>query len=306
MDKTTNSGSRFMKRVLFLEITGFVGLVFTGLIVYLILSLGIGELNILVAPALGMAIVAVFIALTIRYARRDIHIIHVLHAKPIYKYSRYLVYALAAAMVLYPLYLIFKHDDFFGSISAILLAELMLVLGVLTFYYNYTLSYLIANEHTHHHGIAFSDVFIVVLFPILLVGGSVFALLSESAETSTSGKPDFVLSSEKLIQEFQENDSLASAKYIGKKIQFSGRINEVAGDSAVLLKLNTGVEDVLANCGFDKSQFSEVKNLKPGDSVSVLCSCSGFTSPEGEMDLLSEQSMEFARCSLLTEKSNKK
>ncbi len=136
------------------------------------------------------------------------------------------------------------------------------------------------------------------MFPILLVSGTIYWLFSQEASTTASGKADFEMSSAAIIAEFEKSDSLATKKFVGKNVLFGGVVAEVAGDSAKLLKLNTGVEGFTANCAFDKSQFASVAKINAGDSVVVQCSCSGMTKPEGEMDMLSESSLDLARCAV--------
>lgn len=306
MNQTIKQGSKLMRKVLFLEVTGFLSLIFTGIVMYLIVSMRMAEIETLLIPGVGMLLVGVFTVLTIRYARRDLHKIHELHTKPFYRYFRYLVYVLGVLMVLYPLYLVFAHDDFFETIGVIMVAEILLVLGVFTLFYNNTLSYLIQNEHLHHKRVTMGDIMLVVVFPIALVAGSTYWLLSKEASTVSSGKADFESSAASIIREFESNDSLAAAKYVGKTIKFGGVVQEIAGDSAKLVKIQSGVEDVTVNCGFDKSQFAAIGNVQAGDSLIVQCSCSGYTSPEGEMDLLSERSLDMARCALILKAKDSK
>lgn len=295
-----HAGSGLFRKVLFLEIAGFLSLAITVAVVFTVVAMHNTDLGIMVFPFAGLALTVGFVILTISYMRRDLHKIHELHHRPVYKLGQYVVYAVGTALVIFALYLFFTKEDFWSDISVVVVSLTSIIVAVFAVYYTVTLGYLIEHEHLRHSGISFFDLFILVLLPVGLVVSSVMVMFSQKATTVTEGKADFEISSSALIAEFEANAAVAKAKYVGKSVKFAGRVAEVAGDSSVLLKLATGVEEFTANCGFDKSVFSEVSMIKTGDSVSLQCSCSGVTKPEGEMDLLSEKSLDMVRCKLLT------
>lgn len=305
MNTPNTSPKSLMRKVLFLEITGIVSLLLIAAVVYLILSFGLLDMRLLALPAAGVVMVAVFVFLTLRYTRRDLHKIHLLHTHAIYTWSRRLVYGLALAMVIFPIYQYLTDPDFIGVTANIIVSELLIVLGVLAIYYNITLSYLVQHEHLRHSNVTFWDFFWVLIFPVVLVAGTVFVLFTEKASTSSKGDVDFEISASALIQELQKNDSATLSKYIGKVVKFGGVVASVEGDSARLLKLNTGYEEFTANCSFEPSEFNTVRAIGEGDSIIVQCSCSGLTVPESEDDLLSEKSLDVARCALIKKSGNK-
>jgi hypothetical protein len=174
-----------------------------------------------------------------------------------------------------------------------------MVLGIMVIYYTYMLGYLIENEHLRHERANFWDFFWVILFPIALITGSAYYVLTKEATRVTTGDPDFTMRPALIIAEFEKNDSLARAKYIGKSVLFSAHVLEVGGDSAMLFKLESGVAGYTVNCGFDKSLKDTVSAILVDDSITVQCSCSGLVKPDGEMSLLSDKSLEMTRCNLI-------
>jgi hypothetical protein len=119
------------------------------------------------------------------------------------------------------------------------------------------------------------------------------------SDTISTGKADFETSPFSILKEFEKNDSLANKKYLGKSIKIGSHVVEVSGDSAILLKLDGGIEGATINCGFDKSQKDKLGGIVAGDSVIVQCSCGGYTKPESADDLLSEKYLELNICNLL-------
>ncbi len=296
---TTKSQKRLMRRVLFMEIGGFLSLAISMAVVAMLLSIKLLDLKALLLPGAGMILVFIFILLTIRYTRKDLHRIHELHSKPIYSLGRNVIYLLGAGMMGYAIYLYFSTEDFWTDVGVVILANLLIVVGVFAIFYTSVLGYLVKNEHLRHESVSFSDLFLVVILPVALISVSVYRLFSTQAETAVHGKADFEIAAKAVIGEFEVNEAKANAKYHGKILQFSGAVVEVSGDSAMLVKLDVGVEGTTANCGFDKTQMDEVKKIGQGDKVEVKCSCSGFTKPDDEESMLSEKSLDLVRCSLV-------
>lgn len=296
---TTSGKKGYFKRLLFLEITGILGLLLTVGAMALGVGLKLVKTENLIIPSLGFLVVFIFIFLSVRYARRDIHKIHELHANRFYRIGRYVVYAIGLGMIGYVFYLFLTHKDIFETIGSIIEAEIILVLGVLLIYYTYMIAFLIENEHLRHEHIDFWDIFWVIIFPVMLIAGTVYMLFSQQADTVTSGKADFEIQPAALIAEFEKNDSIARAKYVGKSVKFSSHVLEISGDSAMVVKLDGATEGYTVNCGFDKSQKEKIAALVVGDSMVVQCSCSGLVKPDDEMSLLSDKSLEMTRCNLL-------
>lgn len=295
-----------MRRVLFLELSGFLSLGITLAIVAMLISMRFVETEMLQLPLAGLFLVFVFILLTIRYTRKDLHKIHELHSRAIYRVGRSVMYFLGAGMVVYGLYLLLSTADIWTEIGIVILADLAIVIGIFAIYYTFILGYLIKNEHLRHKSVTFSDLFLVVIMPIALVAVSIFMLFGKGATTIAQGKADFEIPASKIIAEFEAGESQANAKYHGKVLQFGGVISEISGDSTVLVKLNVGVDETTANCGFDKSLKQKLNRVAAGDSVIVKCSCSGYTRPDDAESMLSEKSLDLVRCDLVGHVPQKK
>ncbi len=141
------------------------------------------------------------------------------------------------------------------------------------------------------------------LYLILLIGifGIVYGawLYFKPADTETTGVADFSMAPGDIIADFEKDKTAANAKYIGKSVRFGGIVASIEGDSNILIKLQSGIEGYTVNCGFNKKLKDKLNGIVVGDSIQVQCSCSGFSTPDAELSLLSEKSLDMTRCSLL-------
>lgn len=89
-------------------------------------------------------------------------------------------------------------------------------------------------------------------------------------------KPQFVTTSILLQKEFEDNESAASAKYINKIIEVSGKIVSVdpVEKSNVNISLATSSDLSSVICTFPA--LSNPLKFKPGDEITVRGECSGF------------------------------
>ncbi|MCX6302564.1 MAG: hypothetical protein NTW82_10300 [Bacteroidia bacterium] len=89
-------------------------------------------------------------------------------------------------------------------------------------------------------------------------------------------KPDFVITAADLQKAFEDNDALATSKYVNKILEITGMIESV----------NTGKENILSVIIKTGSDFSSVICTFPlkadttkfivGDQVTIKGECSGF------------------------------
>lgn len=293
------SGKKLFRKVLFLELAGVASLIATLAVIAYVVIIHTIPLQLLLLPLTGLVLAIVYIALTIGYMRKDLHRIHELHEKKIYSVGRFVVYLASVALVVWAAIQFTQTKDFWSDISAVVFSLTCILIAIFTTYYTITLGYLIQHEHLRHSGVSFWDLVILVLLPLGLVAFSVFTMFSQTASTSIQGEADFQMPVPQIIAEFEQSADSAALKYVGKSFAFGGLVSEVAGDSAVLLKLASGVDEYTVNCGFDKSEYAAAGKVVVGDSVSLKCSCSGLTLPEDEMSLLSEKSLDMVRCSLV-------
>lgn len=294
-EQTKSKG--LLKKMLFLELTGFVSLALAATAMILLFSLNLVKSSQLIIPVAGFLVLFLFIALSVRYARRDLHKIHELHSTRFYHLGRILVYVIGLGMIGYAFYELISSKEL--SVGDIIELEIVLALGILVLYYTFMIGYLIDNEHMRHEHANFWDYFWVIIFPVLLIGGTAYMLFNQPAETVSKGKADFEMTPVSLVKEFQKNDSNANKKYHDKIILLASHVVEISGDSSMLVKLDGGVEGVTINCGFDKSMKEKLAGIVVGDSVQVQCSCSAFVKPDSETSLLAETYIDMARCNLI-------
>jgi hypothetical protein len=89
-------------------------------------------------------------------------------------------------------------------------------------------------------------------------------------------KPDFVMTSVELQKLFEENESVASARFINKIIEVSGEISSVkpGENNTFNVALKTGNELSSIICTFPGG--SPAGNLKQGSRITIRGECSGY------------------------------
>ncbi len=120
-------------------------------------------------------------------------------------------------------------------------------------------------------------------------------LMGETFSDTAGVKADYTVSASELIHEFVANDSAANKKYLEKILIVNGTAAEVEvqSDSTATIKYKDTTGSYIA-FSLDKNQYEKVKNIKPGDAVSLKGSCSGsFYS-----DILSTTAISFKRSTL--------
>jgi hypothetical protein len=120
-------------------------------------------------------------------------------------------------------------------------------------------------------------------------------IMGETFSDTAAVKADYTVTASELIHEFAANDSAANKKYREKIIIVNGTAAEVdiQSDSTTNIKYidTTGSYIVFS---LDKNQHEKVKNIKPGDAVSLKGSCSGSVYSE----ILSTTAISFKRSTL--------
>lgn len=138
-----------------------------------------------------------------------------------------------------------------------------------------------------------------------LIVGPVFTFLGfmlvenyiwgETHTDTNKAKADYSVQALSLIREFAANDSAANNKYREKIVVVDGTASSVEqlSDSTINIQFTdtTGSYIIFS---FDKDQYEQVKNIKPGDPVSAKGSCSGSIYSE----ILGTSSISFKRSTL--------
>lgn len=115
-------------------------------------------------------------------------------------------------------------------------------------------------------------IFVSFAVILIIVAGIYFYLYKGHRDIQTE-KPKFELEAEKLLADFQENQTLANQNYLNQTVEVKGVVKEVS-DSAMTLA--PGVF-----CDFSESLNGELA----GQAVSVKCRCIGYDELFGEVKL---------------------
>jgi hypothetical protein len=120
--------------------------------------------------------------------------------------------------------------------------------------------------------IALGVVFLIALSSIL---GALY-LYNKKSPDLAKVKPDFVVTSVDLQKSFEENEKLASAKYINKIIEVTGKISSINPPQNNIISISLSTENDLSsiNCIFALSTDPEV--LNSGNTVTIRGECSGY------------------------------
>jgi hypothetical protein len=120
----------------------------------------------------------------------------------------------------------------------------------------------------------------VALFIVLViaVAGILYALIlfNKKHVDTSKAKPDFVITAITLQKEFEDNEKIASAKYINKILEVSGTIASItpADSSHLNISLKTGSDMSSVICTFPLA--GNENRFKSGEEIRLRGECSGF------------------------------
>ncbi len=116
-------------------------------------------------------------------------------------------------------------------------------------------------------------ILLIIIIVIILLGWYVF----RPSETSLGKvQADFSIEPLTLVEEFNNDEQAANAKYLGKVVEVSGRLDEITTEGeniALTLKNTDEISGVI--CSFDKSALPEVLP-EIGEVVNIKGICSGY------------------------------
>jgi hypothetical protein len=120
-------------------------------------------------------------------------------------------------------------------------------------------------------------------------------IFEETFESTDNIKADYTITSVDLLKEFAANDTAANKKYMEKVLLVTGNASaiDVAADSSSSIRFedSTGSYAIFS---MEKTEFNKVRDIKPGDAVSVKAVCSGSIFS----DILGTTSISFKRSNL--------
>ena len=108
------------------------------------------------------------------------------------------------------------------------------------------------------------------------------SLENEKFEDTSNIKAEFTVTAMDMIKEFQENDSLANAKYNEKIVEVSGVIStiDIPNDSTVNVKFIDSTSGSYIIFPFEGASAEEAKKLQVSDSIIPKGACSGVVYSE--------------------------
>ncbi len=120
-------------------------------------------------------------------------------------------------------------------------------------------------------------------------------IMSETHSATENVKADYTVNSVDLIKEFLSNDTATNKKYREKMLVVNGNVSivDIRDDSTSNVKF-ADTTGYFINISLEKDQFDKVKNIKPGDPVSLKGVCSGSFFSE----ILGTTSIDFKRATL--------
>jgi len=138
----------------------------------------------------------------------------------------------------------------------------------------------------------------LLLGPALAYGAYQFGekqVMAETFTTTDKVKADYTIAANDLIREFMANDTATNKKYLDKTLVVNGEVSAVdmLPDSTGTIKFadSTGSYVIFS---LEKDQLNQVKNIMPGDPVSLKGVCSGSIYSE----ILGTTSISFKRAIL--------
>ena len=131
---------------------------------------------------------------------------------------------------------------------------------------------------------------------VIIVGGVYWYIATEKFADTKDRKPAFTVNALDFINEFQQNDSIANAKYADQIITVKGRVSEIeAADTTLNIKFTDTKTGSYAIFAFQQQHLAEAKTIKEGDSISIKGSCSGSIYSE----ILDATAINFKRATLI-------
>jgi tRNA_anti-like len=122
---------------------------------------------------------------------------------------------------------------------------------------------------------------LVLALVLAVVGGGIGYYLWNKPHDSVAQKsPDFTMTPEQLLADFQGDEAAANSKYLDKVIQLKGTIQEIVPGEGLEMQVILETGDMMSRISCvmeeDYQHFLERK-LKKGDVVTLKGFCTGMT-----------------------------
>ncbi len=114
----------------------------------------------------------------------------------------------------------------------------------------------------------------VVILVAIIAGGYGIYLFNKEPVDTRDYSADFEIDASDLINEFSQNEELATKKYSDKILIVTGPIKEInAGSSTLFLDASDPISSI--TCSFYANEVNVFKKLKLGDVIHVKGKCTG-------------------------------
>ena len=97
-----------------------------------------------------------------------------------------------------------------------------------------------------------------------------------------NAKPDYTMTASALINDFENDDNMATTRYNGKVLEVSGSVLTVEIDDSGYYTVILGEQGTMSavRCSIDSTQQANAARIKAGSSVLIRGACTGFNKDE--------------------------
>jgi hypothetical protein len=130
---------------------------------------------------------------------------------------------------------------------------------------------------------------------IAIVLGSAFTygfyLFHKPHQGIANKEAAYTLQSKQIFDEYDQNETAANKKYLGKVVCVYGKVADKAVDAKGTLSfILEGGDMAGVGCQFDKSVIKEIENIKKGETIRVKGICTGMLMDVVLVDCVPEES----------------
>lgn len=97
-------------------------------------------------------------------------------------------------------------------------------------------------------------------------------LYQKPVPSIASKKADFVLAPEEILSDFEENETVANAKYLDKIIEVEGKIATIKDSRSIYLVTDNPLSSII----FEMERPIKEDDLEKGDQIVLKGVCSGY------------------------------
>lgn len=120
----------------------------------------------------------------------------------------------------------------------------------------------------------------IVLFLVVagVIGGGIgYYLFNKKVPSMATEKSDLAVEASQLYAEFNNDETAATAKYVGKIVTVTGKVRESSqlDDGTPKVLLETG-SDFGVSCEFDPNTKHAKTTFQPGETLTLKGECAGL------------------------------